>query len=130
MRWLTARSWLAIVTLGIATAVSRAHGQGRARVEGIAVEPATGLAIPNVEIRLLGIDRAVRTDSLGGFRLNLDPGHYLVRATRLGFGPRSVALDVAAGDTLTMSIEMDVLPTRLSEVMVKGREERYRGKMA
>ena len=107
-----------------------ASAQSRARVEGFAVEPSTGLAIPNVEIRLLGTDRVVRTDSLGSFRLSVDPGHYLVRATRLGFGPRSLPLDDAAGDTLTVSIEMDVLPVQLSEVMVKAREERYRGKMA
>jgi hypothetical protein len=60
----------------------------------------------------------------------LDPGTYLLRATRLGFGPRSITTDIAADDTVTMSIEMDVLPVQLSEVKVKAREERYRGKMA
>lgn len=116
--------------LGFVAAASAARAQSRARVEGFAVEPSTGLGIPNVEVRLLGTDRVVRTDSLGAFRLSVDAGHYLVRATRLGFGPRSVSLDAAAGDTLTVSIEMDVLPVQLSEVLVKAREERYRGKMA
>jgi hypothetical protein len=118
----------ALVTLAL-TGV-RVEAQARARVEGFAVEPTTGLGIPNVEVRLLGTDRTVRTDSLGSFRLSIDAGHYLVRATRLGFGPRSVALDLGAGDTVTVSIEMDVLPVQLSEVMVKAREDRYRGKMA
>ena len=107
-----------------------AGAQGRARVDGTVVEPTTGLPIPNVEVRLLGTDRIARTDSGGAFRLTVDAGHYLVRTTRLGFGPRSVALDLAAGDTITMSIEMDVLPVRLAEVLVRTREERYRGKMA
>ena len=74
-------------------------------------------------------ERSVRTDSRG-FRLTLDAGRYLVRATRLAFGPRSLGLDIAGGDTVTMAIEMDVLPVRLSEVFVRAREERYRGKLA
>jgi outer membrane receptor for ferrienterochelin and colicin len=53
-----------------------------------------------------------------------------MRATRLGFGPRSVPLALSAGDTITLSIEMDVLPIQLNEVVVKAKEERYRGKMA
>ena len=88
------------------------------------VEPTTGLPIPNVEIRLLGTSHVSRTDSLGAFRLSLDAGRYFLRATRLGFGPRSVGLEIADGDTVTMSIEMDVLPIQLSEVLVKAREER------
>jgi len=125
------RITLASVALWLATVSPPPAGaQGRARVDGTVVEPTTGLPIPNVEMRLLGTDRIARTDSSGAFRLTIDAGHYLVRATRLGFGPRSVALDVAAGDTITMSIEMDVLPVRLAEVLVRTREERYRGKMA
>jgi hypothetical protein len=127
----TRRITVASVALFLATVSPPPAGaQGRARVDGTVVEPTTGLPIPNVEVRLLGTDRIARTDSGGAFRLTIDAGHYLVRATRLGFGPRSVALDVAAGDTITMSIEMDVLPVRLAEVLVRTREERYRGKMA
>jgi hypothetical protein len=107
-----------------------AHAQARGLVAGVVVEPSTGLPVPNVEVRVLGTSRLARSDSIGGFNLALDAGSYLLRATRLGFGPRSVTVDLAAGDTVTMSIEMDVLPVQLSEVKVKAREERYRGKMA
>ena len=116
----------AVAVVGAAPASS----QSRGRVEGVVVEPNTGLPIPNVEIHLLGTPHVARSDSLGAFRLSLDAGRYFVRATRLGFGPRSVPLEVAGSDTITMSIEMDVLPIRLTEVMVRAREERYRGKMA
>ncbi|HUQ79813.1 MAG TPA: carboxypeptidase regulatory-like domain-containing protein [Gemmatimonadaceae bacterium] len=126
MRWTIG----SMLVLGFVAAGATARAQGRGRVEGVAVEPSTGLAIPNVEVRLLGTDRLVRTDSLGSFRLSLDPGHYLMRASRLGFGSRSLPLEVGAGDTLTVSIELDVLPVQLSEVVVRAREERYRGKMA
>jgi hypothetical protein len=104
--------------------------QSRGRVEGVVVEPTTGLPVPSVEIRLLGTPYTARTDTLGAFALNLDAGRYLVRAARLGFGPRSVVLEIAGADTVTVSIELDVLPIRLSEVVVRAREERYRGKLA
>jgi len=104
--------------------------QARGLIAGIVVEPSTGLPVPNVEITVLGTTRVARSDSIGAFTMLLDPGRYLLRATRLGFGPRSVPLDVVPSDTVTLSIEMDVLPIVLSEVMVKAKEERYRGKMA
>ena len=120
------------VVLAAVTFVSSepAVAQGRGWIAGTVVEPTTGLPVPNVEVRVLGTPRVARSDSLGGFTLALDPGRYLLRATRLGFGPRSVPLDLPASDTVTMAIEMDVLPIVLSEVMVKAKEERYRGKMA
>ena len=120
--WMRAVAVVVVAVTGIG--VSRAAAaQTPGRVEGVVIEPTTGLPVPNVELRLLGTNRVVRSDSLGAFRLTLDAGRYLVRATRLGFGPRSVPLDVADGDTVTMSIEMDVLPVALSEVVVRAREE-------
>jgi hypothetical protein len=104
--------------------------QGGGFIAGTVVEPSTGLPVPNVVVRVLGTTRLARSDSGGLFTLALESGRYLLRATRLGFAPRSVAVEIAPGDTVTMSIELDVLPVVLSEVMVKAREERYRGKMA
>ena len=127
-RWVKAVIGIVACASGGAGRVAAAQTGGH--VEGVVIEPTTGLAVPNVEVRLLGTNRVVRSDSLGAFRLTVDAGRYLVRATRLGFGPRSVPLDLADGDTVTMSIEMDVLPVALSEVVVRAREERYRGKMA
>ena len=99
-------------------------------VSGTVFEATSGLPVPNVEVRVLGTPRVVRTDSSGKFIFSLDPGRYLFRATRLGLGPRSVPLDVVAGDTMTVGIEMDILPIMLSEVAVKAKEEKYRGKMS
>ena len=118
MRWVILALCSALVSAGPASA------QGRAALMGVVVEPSTGLPVPNVDVRVLGMDRVARSDTVGAFRFVLDPGSYLLRATRLGFGPRSVSVNVAAGDTVTMSIEMDMLPVQLSEVVVKAREER------
>jgi hypothetical protein len=109
---------------------ARAHAQARGRIEGVIVEPSTGLPVPNVEVRMLGTQFVARTDSLGSFAMNLDEGRYLVRATRLGFAARSVTMEIVGADTVTMSIELDLLPVQLSEVVVRAREERYRGKLA
>ena len=134
MTGLFSKPSVALMNVVVATLTFAASGtagaQGRGWIAGAVVEPTTGLPVPNVEVRVLGTSRVARSDSLGGFTLVLDPGRYLLRATRLGFGPRSVPLDVPASDTVTMAIEMDVLPIVLSEVMVKAKEERYRGKMA
>lgn len=107
-----------------------AGAQSQAVIAGAVIEPSTGLPVPRVEVRVLGTSHIARTDSVGAFVFQLDAGRYLLRATRLGFGPRSVPVDLAAGDTATIAIEMDVLPVVLPEVTVQAREERYRGKMA
>ena len=121
---------LAVAWLATAALATTGGAQARGRVEGVVIEPTTGLPVPSVEVRLLGTPHVMRTDTLGAFALTLDAGRYFVRATRLGFGPRSVAMEIAGGDTVTMSIEMDVLPIQLNEVIVRAREERYRGKLA
>ena len=126
----TTRLMIAAGVIGVVAPPARVAGQSGAVVAGTVVEPSTGLPVPNVEVHVLGTTRLTRSDSLGGFTLMLDPGRYLVRATRLGFGPRSLPIELTAADTITMVIEMDVLPVLLSEVAVKAREERYRGKMA
>ena len=125
-------TWLLIAatTIGVGMPLARVAAQTRAMVAGTVVEPSTGLPVPNVEVHVLGTNRLTRSDSLGGFTLVLEPGRYLVRATRLGFGPRSLPIELTGADTITMVVEMDVLPVLLSEVAVKAREERYRGKMA
>jgi len=122
--------WVILAVCSALVSARPASGQGRGAVVGVVVEPSSGLPVPNVDVRVLGTDRVARSDTGGAFRFALDPGSYLLRATRLGFGPRSVSVEIAAGDTVTMSIEMDMLPVQLSEVVVKAREERYRGKMA
>jgi hypothetical protein len=119
-----------VVAVASSLAARSTRGQSGGVIAGTVVEPSTGLPIPNVEVRVLGTSRIARSDSGGAFAFKLDAGRYLLRATRVGFGPRSVPVAVASGDTLTTMIEMDVLPVVLSEVLVKAREERYRGKMA
>jgi len=120
-----------ILLLAMVSSLAARSTRGQSGViAGTVVEPSSGLPVPNVEVRVLGTSRLARSDSGGVFAFRLDAGRYLLRATRLGFGPRSVPVDVPAGDTVTTSIELDVLPVVLSEVTVKAREERYRGKMA
>ena len=126
---------MAVVAVAMGTVTVTADlvaqpAHARAMVAGTVVESSTGLPVPNVDVRVLGASSVARSDSLGGFTLSLEPGRYLVRATRLGFGPRSLPIELTLGDTVTMSLEMNLLPVVLSEVVVKAREERYRGKMA
>ena len=96
---------LVVMALGAFAPAASARAQSRSVVAGAVVEPSTGLPIPNVEVRVLGTNRLTRSDSLGGFTLALDAGRYLVRATRLGFGPRSIPIELAAGDTMTIAID-------------------------
>ena len=90
-------SGIVLAWIAIALMPGASRAQSRGTLIGLVVEPSTGLPIPNVDVRVLGTTRVVRSDSVGAFRFAFDPGSYLLRATRIGFGPRSVRVDMCRG---------------------------------
>lgn len=87
-----------------------------------------GQTLGGTELRVLGLDVAVRTDEGGAFRLIVPRGRYLLRARRISYAPRTVEVDASA-DTLDLVITLDVLPQQLPEVVVSAAEERYAGRL-
>ena len=61
----------------------------------------------------------VRTDSRGTFTLSLEPGTYALVVRSLGFAPQTLeGLNVLGADTIRVTIYLNRVPLRLSEIVV------------
>ena len=100
-------------------AASAARGQtaSTGEIHGYARD-AEGRPLTGVSIALIGAGQ-VEADSLGVFRfINVPPGVYFLKATRLGLQPVMKNLDLADGEHLRVDISMDRRAQVLSAVVV------------
>ena len=127
----------AISRLGVITAVVSAvlaapmHAQSATVVVvGSVVDSASALPVPNAEAVIVG-GTMTRTDSVGGFQLAVAPGRYLFRVRRLGFEPRSQAVEIGGGaDTVTLLFVLAEANVSLPAVLVEAREQKYSKQLA
>jgi hypothetical protein len=79
-----------------------------------------GAPIPGARVALLGTPRSAYSNENGEFALSgLMPRTYLLRAQRLGYAPSAIdSVSLAAGQTIERNVTLQVLPLRLSEVVV------------
>jgi hypothetical protein len=100
----------------VATAQSAArHGE----VRGVAVDTA-GAPVAGVEVFAPGTGWRAVTTERGQFRLTrLDPGRYQLVARRTGFGPESLSVMLAEGETKELRIVLRPIATELEEIVVR-----------
>jgi len=84
------------------------------------IRDSTGTPIPGVEVVLLQIKGAVRSDSLGVFRFaDVPAGHRQLHFRRLGFAPKSIEADIADGKTLALTVVLDAAATEIEGMTVE-----------
>ena len=90
------------------------------RLGGRVTDAATGRGMPDVDVRVSGPDSAVaRTDAEGRWSAaGLRPGHYAVRARRLGYAARVSTLELGPGGELAVSMSLEAVPLALDQVVV------------
>ena len=120
--------WYSAIVLaaGVFAPTASAHAQdtpvGAAAVRG-QVRSAAGEPIPQVTVELLsaggGLARTGRTDEAGRFRITAPaPGRFRLRATRVGYRPRVVDVDLTAGGETSADVTLEPLAAALSQVVV------------
>jgi hypothetical protein len=68
-----------------------------------------------------------RTGLVGEFQITLPaPGTYLLEAHAIGYAPRSLIVQPAVGDSITVRIQLDPMPVQLAPVTVYGLTPRER----
>ena len=91
-------------------------------IAGQVVEAATGEAIPGVNVALVGTTVGTTTDVQGRYEIGgVEPGAYEVQASFIGYETTVIAdVQVEAGATATVDIEMAEETLGLDEVVVTG----------
>jgi iron complex outermembrane receptor protein len=120
----------------LAAAVAPAAGQAvadRGAVHGELVDPETGRPLPGAQVRLVELGRSELTHGDGSFHFGgLRPGRYTLVAQHIGRALTRHVVEVAAGDTAFVRIEMAPSAIALPGLIVtgvtgaRGAEDTYR----
>lgn len=105
--------------LSLALAVPLLAQDAPARIHGRVVD-GSGAPIPGARIALLNTPRSTYTSESGDYEIvGLAPRGYLLRAQRLGYSPSAIdSLTLGPGQQVERNFTLEVLPLRLSEVVV------------
>ena len=102
-------------------AASAAAAQGTGTVSGRVTTAEGATPVPGVAVILLGTTRGVVSDSAGRFTLGGVPaGSRRLQARRIGFVSADQTVQVAAGQTATVSFALEVSPIKLEAVKAVG----------
>jgi TonB-linked SusC/RagA family outer membrane protein len=98
----------------LATVADSVSGQ----VEGIVIDASTQTPVANVTTVLVGTNFRQITKPDGSFRIiDVPPGTYVIRATRLGFQPAETRVIVRVNTTTSARIELTPVPLKLNDVI-------------
>jgi carboxypeptidase family protein/TonB-dependent receptor-like protein len=84
------------------------------------IHDSAGTPIPGVEVVLLQVKGAVRSDSVGVFRFaNIPAGKRQLHFRRLGFAPKSLDAEITEGKTLALTVVLEASATEIEGMTVE-----------
>jgi len=84
------------------------------------IRDSTGTPIPGVEVVLLQMQGAVRSDSVGVFHFtNIPAGKRQLHFRRLGFAPKSLDAEISEGRTLALNVVLEATATEIEGMTVE-----------
>lgn len=105
----------------LALVPQRLDAQATGVVRGTVVDAENGMPIAAALVRLAERHRAEPTHDDGAFILRaVPPGSYALTVQRLGYSPQTRQVEVAAGETVTLRLEMQQAAVRLGTQVVTG----------
>lgn len=80
----------------------------------------SGEALPYANVQIPALKRGTLTNQSGYYVLSdVAAGHYDVTLSCLGYKPLTRAIDLATGQSLTLTVELVTAPTEIAEIEVK-----------
>jgi TonB-linked SusC/RagA family outer membrane protein len=113
------RTFLAI--LALFTVGTAAHAQVGRIVGRVSAE--TGQPLPGVQVTVVGTSpiRGAISDTAGRFTIaDVPVGPHVVRGARLGFAPATQSVTITAGQTVTVTLQMNAAAIQLEGVVTTG----------
>ncbi|MEO8448601.1 MAG: carboxypeptidase-like regulatory domain-containing protein [Gemmatimonadota bacterium] len=105
---------------GLATAPPLTAQKPVARVQGV-IKDTEGRPLEGASVEILGKKLTVQSNNQGAFRLDSIPaGRYWLAVRRIGYVPIQLTMTLDPDSTRDLPIEMERMPTRLSDVTVTG----------
>lgn len=89
---------VALIVIFVGIALSQAIAQGaRVRVAGHVEDVQTHAPLAGVNVVVMNTSNGTTTDSLGNFSLSLEPGHYELSISCIGYKPKSLSINAVSG---------------------------------
>lgn len=120
--WTQGRRRLTIsrVALGVVVLLSGAptSAQDTGRVSGAVSAAATGAALEGAKVLVVETQESLVTDRNGRFEFDSPIGIYTLLATRTGYRSHIRTLEIVSGESLSLIIRLDRLPSQFGEELV------------
>lgn len=102
-----------------------ALAQERASVNGYITDSRTGETLISANVAILELNRGTSTNTSGYYSItNLRPGTYNIVATYIGYRNYEREIELSAGETTRLNIEMSPADLELEELIVESEIER------
>ncbi|MCX7697498.1 MAG: TonB-dependent receptor [Bacteroidales bacterium] len=90
----------------------------QAVIEGFVKEKGTGNPLWGVQIYVSELKLGIVSDSMGGFKLTLPPGSYVVVFKLMGYYEVKRQISLKPAEVLRLDVDLEVMSTLLNEVVV------------
>lgn len=108
--------WLPLVMAAMPLA---AHAQQTGSVQGTVTDQVSGAPIPGVQVFVVGTSSGTLTDENGAFLLaDVPAGSRTVRAERIGYGDVERQVEIVAGSTVTVQLQLSESAIGLDQIVV------------
>jgi len=89
-------------------------------VEGTVTDATAGGPLVGVNVRIAGTTEGTATGDDGTYRLSVDPGEVMLRASYTGFQAATQTVEVEAGETATLDFALQTTMVNMNDVVVVG----------
>ncbi|MBK6629057.1 MAG: TonB-dependent receptor [Flavobacteriales bacterium] len=97
-------------------------GQERHTLSGYVKDAASGEALIGAGVYLPSIKKGTATNAYGYYSLTLEPGTYTVNTSYLGYGDRTITVELKADQVLNIELQPDAIIAQ--EVTITGKDAR------
>ena len=114
------RAAMLILAGGVAAVLQTATAQGTAGIAGQLLDRASRQPLAGAAVTVVGTPVTVRTNITGQFTsTGFKPGTYVMQVRALGYAPASWVIELVERETLSVIIELDVVPLDLPPLTVE-----------
>lgn len=119
------RFTLLIFLLLLSSLLQVGFAQNRASINGYITDSRTGETLISANVAVLELNRGTSTNTSGYYSIpNLPPGNYTIVASYIGYRQFEREIELTAGETSRINIEMLSEDLELEEVVVESETER------
>ncbi len=113
--------WVLVAGIILCSAPEAAAQAGS--LSGVVRDSETASAVAGTRVEIVGVNgetiAGTVTDQNGRFRLvSVAPGEYVVTVTTIGFAPRRLDVQIAAGDATTLTIDLERTAFEMNPIVV------------